>query len=804
MTDFLDYAERNGFWLFPCIKGTKVPALKWTRDSSNDQSQWSQWLAEDRNLAINCAKSDIIEIDVDSSKVSQYEASQAYHAICRTWGLAESPAALTYSARGGWHIAFRRPAEFEATSLHAGKTLVKVSDLRPLAPGEKDGEVIGFKNRGYCMAPGSILDVDGVLLPYQIMPDAPPPHACPSKLIEDIYLAPVIAQPGGATGMSDAGDLAELVAVLDSYGEFDTEPDWWKYMGAIKLALGDTADGILVAEQMTWHEASDDLMMKKWNALATVDTGGRFCRVGSMIHRYRELTGQDFKVRTRRKTTTEMFGGLPAVNAPPLVPVPPPPGSPAVPPEGTTALVGRLRQQLAPPEYSEIEIADRFANAYASNISFVTLRKTWIYWTGKRWQTDQTGYVANLARLHCREESALCAQTPKQTDAQARAVCTNKTVNAVLQLACIDQRIASTPDRWDQDIWLLGTPDGIVDLRTGTLRAARPEDHVTKSTAVSPGQSCPQWLAFLHRATGGDVEMQSYLQRFCGYALTGSTKEQSLQFAYGPGGSGKGTLMHAVSKILKDYHRTTAIATLTASGSFDRHPTEIADLKGARLVTCSETERNREWAESRIKQLTGGDEISARYMGKDFFNFEPTFKLLISGNYKPAMRPDTAMQRRFQLIPFETVIPEGERDNNLGDKLELEWPGILGWMIEGTTKWRQHGLRPPAAVLDATHVYMTEESENAISTWLTENCDRTSNAQTKLGDLYVDYRQFALAAGEEKTFSREQFGKELRSCNFKVERIHAGRFVFGLALRPKAVPLPPLPPLPLPALVHAL
>jgi putative DNA primase/helicase len=296
---------------------------------------------------------------------------------------------------------------------------------------------------------------------------------------------------------------------------------------------------------------------------------------------------------------------------------------------------------------------------------------------------------------------------------------------------------------------LLGTPDGIVDLRDGTFRAACPEDHVTKSTAVSPEGECRTWLAFLQRATGGDVDVQTYLQRLCGYALTGCTREQSLYFASGPGGGGKGTLMHAVSSILHDYHVVTAIATLT-DAKFDRHPAEVAALQGARLVTCSETERGRHWAESRIKEWTGGDAISARFMNQNFFTFIPTFKLLISGNYKPHLRPDTAMRRRFQLIPFKTAIPKSEQDPMLGAKLKKEWPGILGWMIAGAVEWQRVGLSPPATVLDATAEYMDDEAEDVLSAWMHERCEVDPTAETSIGDLYRSYKLYAEQAGESR------------------------------------------------------
>src|SRR5262249_43592532 len=149
-----------------------------------------------------------------------------------------------------------------------------------------------------------------------------------------------------------------------------------------------------------------------------------------------------------------------------------------------------------------------------------------------------------------------------QTAASARSLCRASTVSSVLHLLQIDQRFATRAADWDQNEWLLGTPDGVVDLRRGTLRAALPEDRVTKSAAVAPEGNCPQWLAFIKRATGGDEELQAYLQRMCGYILTGSTREHAFFFAHGPGGTGKGTFMNTVAGILNDYHRETAIETL--------------------------------------------------------------------------------------------------------------------------------------------------------------------------------------------------------------------------------------------------
>src|SRR4029077_2383546 len=220
-----------------------------------------------------------------------------------------------------------------------------------------------------------------------------------------------------------------------------------------------------------------------------------------------------------------------------------------------------------------------------------------------------------------------------------------------------------------------------------------PELYLTKITAVAPGDGeCPLWLKFIARVTGGNYDLQMFLQRIAGYSLTGDTSEHALFFLYGTGRNGKGVFLNTLSAILADYAAVAPMETFIATQG-ERHPTDLAGLRGARLVSAQETEEGRRWAESKIKALTGGDPITARFMRQDFFTFEPQFKLLIAGNHKPGLRTvDEAIPRRFYLIPFTVTIPAEERDPGLLEKLKTEWPGILHWMIEGCLSWQQRGL----------------------------------------------------------------------------------------------------------------
>ncbi|NCB32169.1 MAG: hypothetical protein EOM66_12285 [Clostridia bacterium] len=195
-----------------------------------------------------------------------------------------------------------------------------------------------------------------------------------------------------------------------------------------------------------------------------------------------------------------------------------------------------------------------------------------------------------------------------------------------------------------------------------------------------------------------------------------------------------------------DIYQRFIMETFTASTG-DRHPTDLAMLRGARLVTAQETEEGRQWAESRIKSLTGGDPITARFMRQDFFTFTPQFKLIIAGNHKPGLRNvDEAMRRRFHLIPFTVTIPKEERDPALPEKLRAEWPGILKWAVRGCLEWQRQGLNPPPAVVDATAEYL--EAEDSYSLWMTECLTPSRNCFESSADLFASWKAWAERAGE--------------------------------------------------------
>jgi putative DNA primase/helicase len=355
-----------------------------------------------------------------------------------------------------------------------------------------------------------------------------------------------------------------------------------------------------------------------------------------------------------------------------------------------------------------------------------------------------------------------------------------QTVTAIERLARADRRHAATVEQWDADLWLLNTPEGTVDLRTGELREHRRDDYITKITKSGPGGYRPLWLQFLDRITAGDSELQSFLKRLVGYSLTGSTSEQALFFLYGTGANGKSVFLSTISSLLGDYAKTAPASSFTAS-STEQHPTDLAGLRGARFVTAIETEDGVRWAESKIKSLTGGDKIAARFMRCDFFEFIPEFKLVIAGNHKPGLRSvDEAIRRRLHLIPFTITIPEVERDPHLSEKLRAEFPGILAWAIQGSLEWQQHGLNPPDIVRNATADYLA--SEDAIGRWLEDDCIKDESLWTPGAALSLDYKVWCERTGE-KPISPKRLTQALESRGFVQKRTSAARGFVGVGLR---------------------
>ncbi len=455
-------------------------------------------------------------------------------------------------------------------------------------------------------------------------------------------------------------------------------------------------------------------------------------------------------------------------------------GAPA---DALSAVVDSLAHEsdsdLYPPRFSEEALALRFSRQHADVLRYVAGWGRWLCWVGTRWCEDSTLSVFDQARAICRAASAECSEQEKTATRLAAAA----TVAAVERLARADRRHAATVEQWDSDPWLLNTPAGTVDLRTGAIHAHDRRQYLTKLAAAGPDGDCPLWLRFLDRVTDGDTELQAFLQRVVGYCLTGITREHALFFMYGTGANGKSVFLSTIAGLVADYAKTAPASAFTAS-SGEQHPTDLAGLRGARFVTAIETEDGRWWAEAKIKALTGGDRITARFMRQDFFEYVPQFKLVVAGNHKPGLRNvDEAIRRRLHLIPFTVTIPESERDKDLPEKLKAEWPGILAWAIEGCLAWQHEGLNPPAVVREATEEYLA--TEDALGRWMEERCALGPRLAGAAGALFGDWTAWCEATGE-KPSSQKMFAEKLKARP-GIEKVRSGhsrtRGFAGIALR---------------------
>lgn len=430
-------------------------------------------------------------------------------------------------------------------------------------------------------------------------------------------------------------------------------------------------------------------------------------------------------------------------------------------------------ERTATPAFSDEDLASRFSAQHAADLRYVASWGKWLIREPARWRIDDTLHIFDQARAVCREAASECNDND-----MGRRIAAAATVSAVERLARSDRRHAATSDQFDVDPWALNTPNGVVDLTTGEMRAHRPDDHFTKVAAVSPGGDCPRWLQFLDEITQGDGQLVSYLQRFIGYTLTGIIREHAFAFLQGPGGNGKSVLLGTSAGILGDY-ATTAMADVFTVGRNDQHPTHVASLRGARMVVVTETEEGRPWAESRIKALTGGDKITARVMRGDPFEFSPVFKLWIAGNHRPTLRnPDPAMRRRLHLVPL-TYVP-AQPDPELANALKAEWPGILAWAIEGCLAWQREGLRQPPVVADASAEYFAEQ--DSLAAWIDERCERVAGARLPARAAFADWKAWSHSRGEEPG-TEKRFSAELER-HFAKQRMKTGVQFLGAKLLP--------------------
>lgn len=431
--------------------------------------------------------------------------------------------------------------------------------------------------------------------------------------------------------------------------------------------------------------------------------------------------------------------------------------------------------------------AERFTVRYIGRVRYVIERGMWAVWDRAGWTLDDAGVIEQMMKETARSiwnevirglnaaERAEIAKHAHRSENAAR-------IQAALRLAQTEPGIPVHLGEFDADPMAINCLNGLLDLRPGgEVRPHEPTMLVRKrvNARYDAAAACPLWHRFLSRVLP-DADVRGFVKRFIGYALTGSTREQGFPIFYGTGANGKTTLLAVIGALMNDYAQTTSMQTFTARRTEGSIPNDLARMQGARFVSAVETNENVRLNEGLVKQLTGGDRISARFLHQEWFDFEPTHKIAISVNHKPVVRgTDHAIWRRIWLVPFTETIPDDEQDKDLKEKLLAELPGIFAWAVEGCRAWQQNGLNPPAAVKKATREY--REEMDIVGNWIAECCVVMPNAQARAKDLYASYVAWAEQSGE-RARPQKEWGAHLTEKEFTREHERDGWYWYGIGL----------------------
>lgn len=391
----------------------------------------------------------------------------------------------------------------------------------------------------------------------------------------------------------------------------------------------------------------------------------------------------------------------------------------------------------------------------------------WMFYDGKRWVEDKTGEVRRRAVDTVKAigtEAAAEPDSAKSADLFKHAARSLSDAKTRAMISSAESKLPITLSEFDISPWLLNTEDGTLDFKTREFQKHQREDLITRLAPVryDLDAKCPEWERFLFRTFKNNLRLIDFVQRAVGYSLTGDTREQVLLILYGRGQNGKSTFLEVLSSALGNYAMHTPSETLMMKR--DAIPNDIARLRGTRFVCATETEEGRRMSEVMVKQLTGGDQVTARFLHREWFQFRPTFKLWLACNHRPVIRgTDFAIWRRIRLIPFTVTIPPEEQDRELPDKLREELPGILGWAIDGCQAWLEEGLGAPEEVQSATAEY--REEMDVTGAFLDECCNQKPGATTPARDLYTAYTAWCGQNGEH-ALTQRTFGTKLTERGF--------------------------------------
>ena len=431
--------------------------------------------------------------------------------------------------------------------------------------------------------------------------------------------------------------------------------------------------------------------------------------------------------------------------------------------------------------------ADRFIDMFGQDMRYNYAEKSWLYWDGRRWAYDMDGAAARAADCSVSAMSAELEFYEQQENDTAKTFSkhikysrSHKGKKALIDEA--QHRTPVLPHQLDKHLMAFNTPNGTLSLKTGELAAHDPKWLITKMATVEYTDTAdhPLWDSFLLDIFGGDRDLIRYVQKAVGYSLTGRTDEQCAFFLFGTGRNGKSTFLDVIREIMGDYAMNIQPETLMVRSSQSSGiSSDIARLKGARLVTSVEPNEGVRINEGLLKQLTGDDTVTARKLYCNEFEFKPEFKLWMATNHKPIIRgTDTGIWRRIHMIPFTVQIPSDKIDRQLKDKLRREYAAIMHWAVEGCLLWQNEGLQMPRAVMEMVREYRREM--DVVSAFLEDRCELADYASAQATSLYCAYTAWCDANNEYK-MSNTKFGIELAK-RYAKKRCPDGWYYIGIRL----------------------
>ena len=713
------------FSLIPVIPKDKKPAIAWKKyqEEHATQNELEEWFGNGHDFNVGIATgviSGIVVVDTDTDDGEKWVREH----------LPETP--LSVQTAKGVHRYFRHP----------GGQIRNAARIRAGVDIRADG--------GYVLGPSSI-HPSGVV--YEPIGDIPTtldalPMFDPGWIPSRHTAAPARpAQARSSVGLDRHRLLQRVRAYLA------------KVDPAIEGQAGDHHTFTVVCRVVRGFDLGDAEAM---------DVLGEWNHTCEPPWSEREL---EEKIQNARKYGTEHVGGRLGDGVGDRAA----PGAGSISPQTATST-----GEIAPP-FTDAGNAEYFAALYGSRLRYDHQLGKWLEWNSPIWRPDADASVHRLAKEAMR---ARCHDAVDIDDPDAKAAATkwalqseNRTrLDALLYLAQSERPIADTGQGWDADPYLLACPNGVVDLRTGSLRPGRQTDRLTMMAGVpfDPSATCSRWLRFLDEVFAGNQELVDYIQRAIGYSLTGDTSEQCWWLWYGSGANGKGTMIRALATAFGDFETVTPFSTFLYQPNATM-TNDLARLRGRRFVWAQEANQHSRLNEERIKSLTGGDTVIARFLHREFFEYSPTLKLTLAVNHKPVVKDDSfGMWRRVRVVPFTQRFTI---DKTLDAQLADEAPGILAWAVRGALLWQAEGLAAPASVTAATAAY--EEESDPLREFIQTSCIIDPNEKVGATELYTTYTTWADAEGliNRERMSKTMFGRRLGE-RFERKRVTGGRQIY--------------------------